>query len=87
MLDIRTFLYDNCTMKSRTVNEFIKAVRKLGRRTNTPVSVDYSAGKGSHGRIHYGPRRTTIKARGKTLGTGLQRKMLNDLGIDPDQLT
>lgn len=70
-------------MKQRTVNEFLRELRKLGRKSGVVVRVDYSAGRGSHGRVYYGDRFTTIKGRNKTLGQGLQRKMLRDLGIDP----
>ena len=37
---------------------------------------------GSHGTLHAGDRRTTVKDRKKEIGKGLLNKMLADLGID-----
>ncbi len=38
-------------------------------------------GKGSHGRLYYGERFTTVKDRKKEIGPGLLRKMLTDLSL------
>jgi ribosomal protein L21E len=80
----RTEMYDTSAVKQRNVNEFLKALKKYARRNGVAVHVDYSAGRGSHGRLYYGARFTTIKARNKKLGVGLQVKMLKDLNIDPN---
>jgi len=33
--------------------------------------------------VHFGNHKIVLKDRTKEIGTGLQRKMLKDLGIDP----
>jgi mRNA interferase HicA len=43
---------------------------------------DARKGKGSHGRLYLGERLTTVKH--GTISTGLARKMLRDLSIDPE---
>ena len=45
-----------------------------------------SEGPGSHGTLHAGGRKTTVKDRRKEIGRGLLGKMLADLGIDPNDL-
>ena len=44
------------------------------------------AGKGSHGRLYYGERFTTIKNRQKEIGAGLLAAMLRQLGLSRDDL-
>jgi mRNA interferase HicA len=46
-----------------------------------PVSFDRSHGKGSHGRLYYGHRFTTLKDRKKEIGPGLLKAMLDQLGL------
>ena len=41
-----------------------------------------SEGAGSHGTLHAGDRKTTVKDRKKEIGKGLLGKMLADLGIE-----
>jgi len=60
--------------------EFIRRLRTHARKTGRPFHYDARHGKGSHGRISYDGRFTTIK-RGE-FGPGLFAKMLRDLGID-----
>jgi predicted RNA binding protein YcfA (HicA-like mRNA interferase family) len=62
-------------------SEFTKRLRRLGKQTGTRVYLDSKPGKGSHGRIYYGDRFTTIKDRKKEIGTGLLKAMLAQLGI------
>ena len=45
-----------------------------------------SEGPGSHGTLHAGDRKTTVKDRRKEIGKGLLAKMLADLEIDKDEL-
>jgi len=45
------------------------------------VSFDRSHGKGSHGRLYYGDRFTTLKDRKKEIGPGLLKAMLDQLGL------
>lgn len=50
------------------------------------VRFDARRGKGSHGRLYYGDRFTTIKDRKKEIGPGLLRKMLADLDLSVDDM-
>ena len=65
--------------------EFEKRVRRLGRQTGMNVRFDLH-GKGSHGRLYYGERFTTLKDRKKEIGKGLLKAMCSQLGIRPDEL-
>ncbi len=64
-----------------TGNEFERRIRKLGRSRSVPVSFDSSRAKGSHGRLYYGERFTTLKDRKKEIGPGLLNAMLDQLGL------
>jgi hypothetical protein len=65
--------------------EFEKRVRRLGRHTGMAVRFE-THGKGSHGRLYYGDRFTTLKDRRKEIGKGLLKAMCTQLGIRPDEL-
>ncbi len=67
-------------------SEFLKKLKKLGK--NKGISVEFIAerGKGSHGTVYFGDRRTMLKDRKQELGKGLFRKMCEQLGIDPTEL-
>ena len=71
-----------------TVNgrEFITRVRRLARKNGIAVKFDRTRGKGSHGTLYYGERRTVVKDRRKPLKTGTLRGMCGQLGIDPNDL-
>ena len=43
-------------------------------------------GKGSHGTLYYGSRKTILKDRKKEIGPGLLSKMLAELGLDKDDM-
>jgi mRNA interferase HicA len=62
-------------------HEFERKIRRLGRRRNVFVTFDSSRGKGSHGRLYYGSRFTTLKDRRKEIGPGLLKAMLDHLGL------
>ena len=64
-----------------TGHEFEQRVRKIGRRRGVSVSFDRGRGKGSHGRLYYGDRFSTLKDRKKEIGPGLLKAMLNQLGL------
>ncbi len=46
-----------------TGTEFIRLVRRIGRKNGAEVRFDARRGKGSHGRLYYGDRFTTLKDR------------------------
>ncbi|KAB2876163.1 MAG: type II toxin-antitoxin system HicA family toxin [Bauldia sp.] len=69
-----------------TGREFERRIRKLGRRRGVTVSFDTGRGKGSHGRLYYGDRFTTLKDLKKEIGPGLLRAMLDQLGLSKDDL-
>ena len=50
------------------------------------VSFDAGHGKGSHGRLYYGSRFTTLKDRLKEIGPGLLKAMLDQLGLTKKDL-
>ncbi len=66
--------------------EFIRRVRKAGKRKGVPVEFVSERGKGSHGTLYFGERRTTVKDRKKELGPGLLHDMLAQLGLSADDL-
>jgi mRNA interferase HicA len=61
--------------------EFVARVKKLGKVRSVSARFEAKKGKGSHGRLYYGDRYTTVKDRKKDRGPGLLRSMLSDLGL------
>ena len=66
--------------------EFERRIRRLGRQRGVPVSFDRGPGKGSHGRLYYGGKFTTLKDRKKEIGPGLLKAMLDQLGLTKEDL-
>lgn len=66
--------------------DFIRRIRKIARERGVQIRFDSRHGKGSHGRLYYGNRFTTVKDRKKEIGPGLLRKMLTDLGLKSDDI-
>jgi hypothetical protein len=69
-----------------TGNEFLRKIKQLGRVRGVAVAFDPSPGKGSHGTLYYGSRKTTLKDLRKEIGTGLLRAMLGQLGLSQRDL-
>ena len=67
--------------------ELIRRIRKLGKETDTIVRFESRYGKGSHGRLYYGPNFTTVKDRKKEIRAGLLHAMLDQLGLTFDDIT
>ncbi len=67
-------------------SEFERRIRKVGRKRGVPVIFDSSHGKGSHGRLYFGGRFTTLKDRKKEIGPGLLKAMLDQLGLTKEDL-
>ena len=74
------------TLPSVNGREFITRARKLARRKGIVVRFDRTRGKGSHGTLYFGDRRTVVKDRRKPLKTGTLLGMCRQLGIDPNDL-
>ena len=72
--------------KSMIGAEFIRRVRKLGRKNGVVVDFVPVQGKGSHGALYYADQRTTVKDRKKDLSKGLFHAMCKQLGIDANEL-
>ena len=64
-----------------TGNELERKIRRLGRKRGVVVSFNRGHGKGSHGRLYYGNRFTTLKDRKKEIGPGQLNAMLDQLGL------
>ena len=62
-------------------SEFERKIKRIGRKRGIAVAFDAGHGKGSHGRLYYGDRFTTLKDRRKEIGPGLLNAMLTQLGL------
>lgn len=69
-----------------TGNEFARRIRRLGRERSVAVRFEPRPGKGSHGRLYFGERFTTLKDRRKEIGQGLLSAMLRQLGLSRDDV-
>lgn len=65
--------------------EFIRAVKKLGRKRGVPVTIKTERGKGDHVTLYYGSAFTIVGDRGE-LKTGTLHGMLKHLGLKIDDL-
>ena len=69
-----------------TGDEFVRRIRALGRGRDVAVRFDARRGKGSHGRLYFGDRFTTVKDRRKEIGSGLLAAMLRQLGLSQEDI-
>lgn len=67
-------------------NELIKRLNRFGKPHGLKVRIAAARGKGSHARLYFGNRFTTIKDRRKEIGPGLLKSMLADLGVSRDDI-
>lgn len=67
-------------------NELLKKIKKLAKKKNMRLELIKAHGKGSLSTLKYGDRKTTIKDLRKEIGPGLLSKMLEQLGIDRNEL-
>ena len=67
-------------------HEFVRRVRRLGRKRGVGTRFEARPGKGSHGRLYFGERFTTVKDRRKEIGVGLLAAMLRQLGLKREDL-
>jgi mRNA interferase HicA len=84
-VDSRTDLSDTSTSGMRGA-EFVRRVRRLGRRRGVAVSFREERGKGSHGTLYYGSRFTVVRNLKDDLKKGTLHAMLKQLGLTPDDL-
>jgi hypothetical protein len=63
-------------------DEFLRRIKRLGKERGVAVQFDKRHGKGNHGTLYYGGRKTTLKDRRKEIGPGLLQAMLQQLGLD-----
>jgi len=69
-----------------TGNEFIRKIKKLGRKNTVPVEFNVRRGKGSHGTLTYGKYFTIVRNVMDELKTGTLHAMLDQLGLTIDDL-
>ena len=69
-----------------TGDEFIRQVRRLGRKRGVSVRFEPRTGEGSHGRLYFGNRFTTVKDRRKEIGQGLLNAMQQQLGLSSAEI-
>ena len=69
-----------------TDDEFVRRVRRLGRKRGVAVRFESRPGKGSHGRLFFGEHFATVKDRRKEIGPGLLAAMLRQLGLKLEDL-
>ncbi len=67
-------------------SEFIRRVRKLGRKRGIKVRVRAERGKGSHRILYFGNRFTVVRDPKDELKTGTLHSMLTRLGLTLDDL-
>ena len=72
--------------KYMTGNEFIRKVRRRGRKNGVQVAFVPRRGKGSHGTLFYGARFTIVRNPKNELKTGTLHAMLDQLGVTLDEL-
>lgn len=66
--------------------EFMRRIKELGRERGVDVRFEPRRGKGSHGRLYYGERFTTLKDRRAEIGPGLLHAMLKQLGLSLEDM-
>jgi mRNA interferase HicA len=67
-------------------NELLKKLRKIAKAKGLPLETINERGKGSHITVKIGNHRTTMKDRKKEIGKGLLKTMLDQLGIDKNDI-
>lgn len=66
--------------------EFIRRVRRVGRRRGVSVEFRPERGKGSHGTLYFGSRLTVLRNPKDELKTGTLHAMLKQLGLTLEDL-
>ena len=66
--------------------ELIRRIQRLARQRGVETRYEARPGKGSHGRLYYGRKWTTLTRRGKQLRPGELRGRLAQLGLTIEEL-
>ena len=66
---------------------FIRKLRNLAKESGVRFEYEPRRGKGSHGRLLFGERLTTVKDPKKEISPGLLHDMLKQLGLKKDDLS
>jgi mRNA interferase HicA len=66
--------------------EFMRRVRKLGRRREVAVNWVPERGKGSHGTLYYGTRFTVVQNLNNELKKATLHRMLDQVGLTLGEL-
>jgi mRNA interferase HicA len=66
--------------------EFVRKVRRLGKKRGVSVEFVAERGKGSHGTLYYGQRFTVVRDLKDEMKKGTLHGMLTQLGLRPDDL-
>lgn len=66
--------------------EFLRKLKLLADRRHLVIHFDHKRGKGSHGTIHFGPKRTVLPNIKRELPSGTLRAILKQLGLTPQDL-
>ena len=66
--------------------ELMRKLKRLARQRGIAFEYEARSGKGSHGRLLFGDRLTTMKDPKKEIGPGLLHDMLKQLGLDRSDL-
>ena len=63
-------------------NELLKKLKKIAKERKINLALAKFHGKGSHGTLYFGGKKTIMKDPKKEIGPGLLRAMLNRLGLE-----
>jgi mRNA interferase HicA len=66
--------------------EFLRKLKLLADRRQLAMYFDHKRGKGSHGTVYFGPRRTIVPNIKRELPPGTLRAILKQLGLSPQDL-
>jgi len=72
-------MYD---VKNMNGNELLKKLKKIAKERKINLELVKSHGKGSHGTLYFGGKKTTMKDSKKEIGPGLLEAMLDRLGLE-----
>jgi mRNA interferase HicA len=64
-------------------SEFIRKIKRLGRKRNVTVLLRAERGKGSHATLYYGSRYAVMPDVRDELKTGTLHAILDELGLTP----